>query len=98
MTCAQRRLGSESLGPWLPLERIAKTGQIPGPMGDVLKNDVHYVLVICNPDPIGAGDMAVIKCHDLTAASSPVLWNHGHGAFDSHAQTAEVISHLPARI
>ena len=70
-TCAQRRLGSawasaqsdqslrcpheESLGPWLPFERTAKTDQNPGPMGAVLKNDVHYVLVVCNPDPLGQG-------------------------------------------
>ena len=49
MTCAQRRLRSaallsheESLGPLpLPFERTAKTDQILGPMGSVLKNDVH---------------------------------------------------------
>ena len=70
-TCAQRRLGSawasaqsdrslrcpheESLGPWLPFERTAKTDQNPGSMGAVLKNDVHYVFVVCNPDPLGQG-------------------------------------------
>ena len=70
-TCAQRRLGSawastqsdqslrcpheESLDPWLPFERTAKTDQNPGPMGAVLKNDVHYVFVVCNPDPLGQG-------------------------------------------
>ena len=43
----------ESLGPWLPFERTAKTDQNPGPMGAVLKNDVHYVLVVCNPNPLG---------------------------------------------
>ena len=58
-TCAQRRLGSawasaqsdqslrcpheESLGPWLPFECTAKADQNPGPMGAMLKNDVHYV-------------------------------------------------------
>ena len=45
----------ESLGPWLPFERTAKTDQNPSPMGAVLKNDVHYVLVVCNPDPLGQG-------------------------------------------
>ena len=45
----------ESLGPWLPFERTAKTDLNPGPMGAVLKNDVHYVLVFCNPDPLGQG-------------------------------------------
>ena len=43
----------ESLGSWLPFERTAKTDQNPGPMGAVLKNEVHYVLVVCNPDPLG---------------------------------------------
>ena len=72
-TCAQRSRGSawastqsdqslrcpheESLGPWLPFERTAKTDQNPSPMEAVLKNDVHYVLVlvVCNPDPLGQG-------------------------------------------
>ena len=45
----------ESLGPWLPFERTAKTDQNPGPMGAVLKHDVHHVLVVCNPDPLGQG-------------------------------------------
>ena len=66
-TCAQRRLGSawadqslrcpheESLGPWLSFERTAKSDQNPGPMRAVLKNDVHCVLVSCNPDSLGQG-------------------------------------------
>ena len=86
-TCAQRRLGSawassqsdqslrcpreESLGPWLAFECTAKTDQNPGPMEAVLKNYVHYVLVICKPKPIGAGDIAGVKCHVLTSKSSP---------------------------
>ena len=46
----------ENLGPWLPFERTGKTDQNPGPMGAVLKNnDVHYVLVVCNPDPLRQG-------------------------------------------
>ena len=74
---------------------------ISGPMGVVLKNDVHYVLVICNPGPFVS--LAPGRGHSLSAMFDisivhTVPWNHGHGAFDSHAQTAEVISHLPARI
>ena len=85
--CAQRRLGSawasaqsdqslrclheESLGPWQAFEGTAKTDQNPGPMGAVLKNDVHSVLVVCKPRPIGAGDIAGVKCHVLASASSP---------------------------
>ena len=42
-------------GPWLPFEGTAKTDQNLGPMGAELKNDVHYVLVVCNPDPLGQG-------------------------------------------
>ena len=63
----------ESLGPWLPFECTAKLDQTPGPMGAVLKNDVNYVLVVCNPGPFGAGDTARVKwqCHVLTSASSP---------------------------
>ena len=51
--------------------RMKKLGsladQTPGPMGAVLKNDVHYVLVVCNPRPTGAGDIAGVKCHVLSA-------------------------------
>ena len=49
----------ENLGPWLPCERTAKTDQNPGPMGAVRKTDVHYVLVVCNPDPLGQGTLVL---------------------------------------
>ena len=50
-------------GPWLPFERTAKTDQTPGPIGAVLNNNVHYVLVVCNPEPTGAGDIDGVKCY-----------------------------------
>ena len=84
-TCAQRRLGSawasaksdqslrcpheENLGPWLPFERTAKTDQNPDPIGALLKHDVHYVLVVCNPDPLGQGTFLGL---------SAIFWSQHH--------------------
>ena len=73
---------------WLPFERTAKTDQIPGPIGAVLNNDVHYVLVVCNPGPTGAGDIARVRCHVLTSASYPQC----RGTTDMGLLTAKVIS------
>ena len=86
------------MGLWLPFERTAKTDHNPGPMGAVLKYDVPYVLVVCNADPLGEGTyLESVPDFDLNIIPT-VPWNHGHGAFDCHAQTTKVISHLHARI
>ena len=45
---AWRKLGPLAT-PWAHSEDWAD----PRPHGAVLQNNVHYVLVICNPDPIG---------------------------------------------
>ena len=69
-------------------------------MGAVLKNDVHYILVVCNPGPIGAGDIVVVKCHVWTSASSPQCRETTDMGLLilMPRQPRYVISHLHARI
>ena len=53
-----------------------------------------------NPGPMGTmlkNDVGQVPCFDLSNIPT-VPWNRGHGAFESHAQTIKVISHLHARI